>query len=455
MAFVIERTGIASLVVYDESRAICEIRDLRLQGVRLQRDGATIIGEEVPLPLYWEQYANHEDPERNSGSHAWVRVMESGEDRVLLECTGATHSRSVLSQYLVTLTRTETLQAYVFDIHAALRVGAVRTWQVTPNPNHGELEFCNFWPDGVFVPDARKPSRYDACYVIRGGAVDAVAHHHLESSDKHNIRLQPGDRMAWLLEDENPCIELVAGGEVTAGVCAYMWDAHLAYRICHAGTPQALSGGTQYNASFRLFAIGRKEGEMIAESASRPSLPEVSNTPIIVDGVHTFSETLTNTKLNPIDVWPWETDVAAGDSGDVLFARDHGVGMDDGFSLRIDASGHSKARWKATALGPAFRQPAYEKGARYRLVGFVRSRLTSGHVSVALRLHRTGSAGLFEPESYDIYRSPDVVRVVSEWTRLEVLTPPIDPAPDRVHLLLELDGAGTCWFDNVLFSRER
>ncbi len=455
MAFVIERTGIASLMVHDEGRAICEIRDLRLQNVRLHRDGAIIIGEEVPLPLYWEQYANHEDPERNCGSRGWVRVTESEEDRILLECTGATLSGSVLSQYLVTLSRKDNPQAYVFDIHAALRVAAGRSWHVTPNPNHGELEFCNFWPDGAFAPDARKPSRYDACYVIRGSAVDAIAHHHLESADKHNIRLQPGDRMAWLLEDENPCIELVAGGEVTAGVCAYMWDAHMAYRICHAGVAQALPGGTRFNASFRLFAVGREEGVMIAASASRPSLPEVSNTPIIVDGVHTFSDTLENAKSNPADVWPWETEAVAGESGDVVFARDQDVGMDDGFSLRIDASGHSKARWKATALGPAFRQPAYEKDARYRLIGFVRSHLTSGRVSIAIRLHRTGSAGLFDPESYEIYRSSDVFRGVSDWTRLEVLTPPIDPAPDRVHLLLELDGTGTCWFDNVVFSRER
>jgi hypothetical protein len=29
------------------------------------------------------------------------------------------------------------------------------------------------------------------------------------------------------------------------------------------------------------------------------------------------------------------------------------------------------------------------------------------------------------------------------------VTPALSPAPDRVHILLEVNGAGQCWFDNV------
>ncbi len=455
MAFITEMVGNASLMIHDGLQPVCEIRDLRLQNVRFRRDGRLLIGADVPLPLYWEQYANHEHPERNSGSHGSVRVLESHADRVVLECTGATRSRSVSSTYLVTLTRGAEQETYTFDIHAALRVDDDSSWHVTPNPHHGELEFCNFWPEGVFSGDARTPLLFEACYVKRGHTVDAIPHHHLESPDKHNILLRPGDRMMWLLEDENPCIELVAGGEVAAGVCAYMWDAHLAYRVCFDGMEQVLRAGTQYSASFRLLSLGREEGKAIAAEAVHRILPEVGCTPVIVDGVHTFSETVGNTKVRPSDAWPWETEVLSGDVSNVRFSLDQDMGMDDLTSLRIDASGQAATLWKATALGPAFRQALFESGSRYRLTAYVRSQLISGNVSIALRLHREGSGGLFEPRKYEVYRSAQLVSGQSDWARLEVLTPPIAPAPDRVHLLLEMDGAGTCWFDNVHFAKEK
>ena len=37
--------------------------------------------------------------------------------------------------------------------------------------------------------------------------------------------MDAGDRIVWLLEDENPVIDILPGDPVTAGVCAYMWDA--------------------------------------------------------------------------------------------------------------------------------------------------------------------------------------------------------------------------------------
>ncbi len=446
--------GSASLNIFDGRDPVCEIRDLRLQDVRLRPGGRVLIGEEVPLPLYWEQYANHEHPERNSGSHGSVRVIEESPDRIVIECTGATRSRSVLSQYLLALSRGADSNAYIVDIQAVLRIADGAGWEVTYNPHHGELEFCNFWPDGAFATDVQKRLLYDACYVIRSGAVNVVPHHHLESPDKHNISLLPGERMAWLLEDENPCIEFLSGGDVAAGVCAYMWDAHLAYRVCTDEADRTLHAGTRYAASFRIVALGRAEGKRIAAMGVLPSMADVEDTPIIVDGRHTFSDTFGNTKLRPDAVWPWETEVVSGDVQGVRFALDREVGMDDRASLRIDSTSRTCAHWKATALGPAYRQHPFESGARYRLVAFIRSHLTSGHASAAIWLHREGDSGLFNPESYEVYRYPSIVSAQSEWTRVEVVTPSIAPAPDRVHLLLELNGTGSCWFDNVHFVRE-
>ena len=453
MALLTEILGKASLRIYDDHQLIGEVCDLRLQNVRFRRDGRLLIGEEVPLPLYWEQYAHHEHPERNCGSNASVRVIESGEDRIVMECCGSTGSGSVRSEYIVTLTRTNDPVSYCYEVSASVQVSEGSTWEVTVNPHHGELEFCNFWPDGIFSADGGKPLRYTSCYIVKGSTVSAIAHHHLESSDKHNILLDPGDRVMWLLEDENPCIELVSAHQVNAGVCAYMWDVHMAYRICHEGTTKTLRAGDRFNATYRLSSISKAEGEGIVALATRTVAPEAGNVPVIVDGVHTFGETLADTKQEPSNAWPWETEVLSGDANRIVFALDREVGLDDRASVRIDAAEQARAVWKATAIGPAFRQARFETGSRYRLVAYARIHMQSGGVTIALRIHREGSPGIYDPTSYDVYRSSRQVGGGSEWIRLELVTPVIVPAPDRIHLLLEMEGIGSCWFDNVHFSR--
>jgi hypothetical protein len=80
--------------------------------------------------------------------------------------------------------------------------------------------------------------------------------------------------------------------------------------------------------------------------------------------------------------------------------------------------------------------------------------MTSGAASITLRIHREGSPHLFDPQQYESYRSEREVAGGSDWTRLEVRSPVITPAPDRMHFLLEMRGTGTCWFDNVHFVRD-
>jgi hypothetical protein len=455
LSLTVEKTGTTSLNVHDDRETICEIRDLRMQNVRFRKGGRSLIGRDVPLPLYWEQYANHEDPERNCGSHGKARVMEESPDRVVIQCTGMTLSGSVLSEYVVTLARSDDRSSYVYDVEATLKVQDEAGWSVTYNPNHGELEFCNLWPEGVFSADPRIPLRYDACYIVRPDSVLAVSHHHLESSDKHNILLEPGDRMAWLLDEENLCVEVLSGGTAAAGVCAYMWDAHIGYRLCIEGKDRILSPGFRYMASFRLLSPGHAEGDQIARIAQRLPVEETEDQPVIVEGIQTFGETIGNTRIPWVDAWPWETAVISGDARNVWLTRDRETTMRADNSLRIDARGGAHACWKATALGPAFRQPPFITGQRYRLVASVRTRLSSGNASVAIRLHRTGEPGLFDPETYELFRSEQRLSGSTDWTRVEVVTPFVAPAPDRVHLLLEVDGAGSCWFTNVQFTREK
>lgn len=454
MALTTEQPDLQSARILDDGEAVCEIQNLSLRNARFRRAGRFLIGSEVPLPLYWEQYANHEHPDRNAGSNGLVRLIDQNTDTVRLEILGTTASGEALSRYLLTIARAPDPLRYTYDLQAFLAIAKQRTWLVTPNDHHGELEFCNFWADGSFSAERGKPNRYRGCYLVHRDLVTMIPHHHLESPDKHNLLLDAGDRIVWLLEDENPVIDILPGDPVTAGVCAYMWDAHLAVKVCHAGEAVRLTESTSVRAHVRVSSIGRADGQHLVDHARVAVESDTYQTPVIVDGVQTFAETLATAAAEPADVWPWEYEMEDESRRGTRFFVDRTTGYDDNVSLCIDNSRPGRAAWKATALGPAFRQPPFRNGARYRATGLVRTRITQGTATIALRLHREDRPGLFDPSTYEIYHSPETVSGSSEWTRIEVVTPPLSPPPDRLHLLLELNGTGRCWFDNVQLLSE-
>jgi len=444
-----EQTDAASLIVYDGEMVVCEIRDLYLRNVRFQPHGRHLIGADVPLPLFWRQYAHHQHPERNAGSSASLRVLQESGERITVECNGTTLSGHVRSRCVLDITRLPAPVAYRYDISTLLRIAGNGTWQVTPNPQHGEVEFCNLWPEGAFSADPLTPLRYDACYVIRPRQVDKIPHHHLESMDKRNITLLPGDRLAWLTDEENLCVEIVDAAPATAGICAYMWDAHIAYKVCHADAEITLGGGREFRAQFRLFSLTRDEAGHIAGRAVESTGEEASNTPVIVDGLHSFAETLATCTGDPSAIWPWETGIVEGETEDVRFNVDREEGFDDNNALRIDTARYATAHWKATAFGSAFRKEPLPGGIRFRVVAYVKSRLVEGSAGIGIRIHRAGTPGVFDTAQYETYRGAKSAAGQSGWTRLEVTTDLILPAPDRLHIVLEVSGTGTCWFDNV------
>jgi hypothetical protein len=85
----------------------------------------------------------------------------------------------------------------------------------------------------------------------------------------------------------------------------------------------------------------------------------------------------------------------------------------------------------------------------------VRTRGLKGEVRVALRVHRAGRGSVFAVAGYEVFASPAVRTADQDWCELTVTSPALTPAPDRVHLLLELKGRGTVWFDDVELTRLR
>ncbi|MCG3157667.1 MAG: hypothetical protein DKINENOH_04303 [bacterium] len=451
--FQFHQTGAASGVILDRGVQIAEIRDLQLCTVRFQNDGPLIIGEDVATPLFWWQYADHQNPERHCGYNGKLRLLQEEPERVTFVCEGTNASGSALSRYEIEVTYSAKHRSYVFRIAAQLTIPSGKHYLVTPNPSHGELEFCNFWPEGVFSNLAGKPKRYQACYVQNENGTLRIPHHHLETSDKHNIVMKKGTRFCWLLEDTNPVVEIISENEVCAGLCAYMWDAHFGYRICDDLQNKLLTANRTFSATFLLYAIDRQAATALTASAREVVTPEINQIPIYVPGVNTFAHTLLDFREQQAELWPWSHE-CEGAEHHAEFVLDRERGIDDSCSLRIRNTEPGNSQWVATTLGPAFGQPAFREGARLRLTAYVRTEDLQNQTGIAIRLHRPGQGDLFKVSGYEVFPSQQTLRGTSGWQRLQVTTPPLSPAPDRVHLLLRQSGAGTSWFDNVLFEPE-
>ena len=448
MSLNVKQTGPVDLTVRDGADQIAEIRGLKLTSARFRPGGRALIGETVPLFLFWMQYANHQDPERNAGTGGHVEIVAQTPDEVVLKCSGTTASGACSSSVVLTIRRVQDPVRYVYSVQATLDVQSKQGWLVTPNPTQGEVEFVNLWPDGTFSPNPNDPRRYQACYLVTPAGVERIPHHHLETSDKHAIVMNRGDRFLWLQEDENPCLTILTENTVTAGLCAYMWDAHFAYKICTEGKEVLLPAGSHFEAGYELTSLDKNEAKPIIERAVDRPAPDLTTIPLYVSGVNHFTRTLQNAGADWRYIWPWE---AEGDSVSTP-VFDLGFGFDDSSCLRIDSPRAGKSCWKVTTLGPAFGGKPFASGSQYQLSAIVKTSTLEGKSMIAVRLHRENRGSVFEIQNYETFTSGQTLQGDTDWRLLKVITPPISPAPDRLHLLLIQEGSGTTWFDDVFFE---
>ena len=450
--FSFERTARDGGRIRLGDRRVAEVRRLVLVDFFPVPGATALVGRDVGVPLYWRQYANHQDSERSLDSHRRLGEPETGPGWLRLRATGATRSRSALSVFAVTF-QADARGRVTVEVSARLEIPPGPGWRVTPQPDHGELAFCTLWPAGVFSPTGKKTKRFQSCLVQRGARVAEIVHHHLESPDKQRLKLGPCDRFAWALEDWNPVITIGAGTRAEAGVCAYMWDTHFGLRACRGGKSVVLPPGTVRMANYTLGVLGRAEAGRLRRRAVLRSPGAAADTPVYTGARHDFRATFRSTGIDRNTAWPWQQAVTRGNPRTVEFARDTRIGCGDRYSLRLRHRASATSAWQATTLGPAFGEPAFRRGGKLRLTAMVRTRGVRGKVRIALRVHRAGRGSVFDVAGYEVYASAWLRSGDRDWSELCVETPRLSPAPDRVHLLLELDGTGRAWFDGVELER--
>lgn len=441
MSLNVNASGPADVTIFDDGERIAEIRGLKLVFARFRPGGSALIAETVPMFLFWMQYANHQDPNRNAGTDGRIELVAQNEDEVVLKCFGTTASGACSSLVVLTIRRAKAPVRYVYSVLASLDILG-DGWRVTPNPTQGEVEFCNLWPEGSFSANPLDQKKYQACYLSTAAGVTIIPHHHFESPDKHNIPMNRGDRFLWLQENENPCLTIIAERGVTAGLCAYMWDAHFAFKVCTDGKDVLLPNGTHFEAAYELRSLDASEAGQIQARAKNQDI-DLDSVPLYIPEVNPCAQHFRNVGNDLRYVWPWESD---GDGADAGFT------FDDSACLGISSRGNSVSQWKLTTIGPAFGGKPFAAGCRYRVSTFVKASRLKGKVSIAVRLHRADRGSVFDLQNYETFFSEQTIQSDSDWSPLTFTTPMIFPAPDRLHLLLILEGSGTTMFRDVSFE---
>ncbi|MEX2116442.1 MAG: hypothetical protein WEB37_06120 [Bacteroidota bacterium] len=442
MSLIVKTSGPADVTVFDDTERIAEIRGLKLVFAQFRPGGSALVAETVPVFLFWMQYANHQDPNRNVGTRGQVEVVSQKDDTVVLRCLGTTASGACLSTVALSIRRAKEPVRYIYTVQASLDIRSDEGWRVTPNPTQGEVEFCNLWPEGSFSANPHDLKKYQACYFSTATGVTIIPHHHFESPDKHNIPMNRGDRFLWLQEDENPCLTILAERGVTAGLCAYMWDAHFAFKVCTEGKDVLLPNGTHFEAAYELRSLDASEARQIQTRAKNQDI-DLDSVPLYVPDVNPCAQHFRNVGNDLRYVWPWESE---GNGADADFT------FDDSACLGISSRGKGVSLWKLTTIGPAFGGKPFMAECRYRVSTFVKASHLKGKALIAVRLHRADRGSVFDLQNYETFFSEQTIQSDSDWSPLTFTTPIISPAPDRLHLLLILEGSGTTMFRDVSFE---
>jgi len=436
------------ILIYDHENLIAEVKDLYLINAKFKPDNDFVICEEYPLPLFWRQYANHEDPERSAGIIISMNA-ELVDESVVIDVKSRNGSGSIESSYLVKIYYNSVIESYVYLFSAHLEI--ISDWEVTFNPTHGEVEYLNFYPKNTFVKNDQVQKKYDLFLYESKTNVLALPHVHFDTKAYSNIKLNADGRFLYYGEPETPTIKLLneTAEKTDAGICSYMWDSHFGYRVCDEVRKNVKLNNTSFDASFLFYSMSQGDAKFLRKISSSADYRDIKDMPFLEEGLNKFDKT--PLKLpNPQQYWQFQKEIIGDRSCDAQLFIDRSNGYSDNNSLAIKTNYPLQARWIYTSFGPEFGGAELPRDKMIKV--FCQGKILSGlscFMSLSLRFRKTVNN---KDENEFIVFSSEKTGTQDQWVSLEILTPKIDFDYDRLHLILELTGKGECRFDDLEFT---
>ncbi len=307
-----------------------------------------------------------------------------------------------------------------------------------------KVEYLDIWVEGVFWPgrDGHDRELYEHFLFAEpdGTLRSAPKLHVFPSLRKTAYRtlaraLSTGGFIGFVDSVESGFLirieELSAPGEV--GICWWTWDPHLTMRVPHD------ANSLVYEVAIEQFP--RAEGQaLLARAKTIPFRDDPQyQVPVFTrDMVNTFGKLLDHP-----DEWAWEPQSRR-------CSIDERVGYDDSRSVTIRSEGLGRTAWYARALGvDYFDHRPLEGGYRVRAV--VKTRDVAGGARLGVLCYNGPETWLYEePEAVSAFSQG--VHGTNDWTSAEVRFDATGYS--RFKIVLEQDGRGQSWFDNVSLSAD-
>ncbi|MFC1528525.1 hypothetical protein ACFL5B_01305 [Candidatus Latescibacterota bacterium] len=404
-----------------------------LRNLRLTPDGPPLV---EGVQLYWKCDGTITDRIVD------IDVEGRGTDRLVVTFHTKDNEGVANSRQVLTLTYDNDMKTYVYDFRFFLEFNSPGSF----DGRTVNFEFSDPWLVGCPGPGIefrgmwRKRYR-QFLYEKEDGRIVSIPINHFTTSHKNAITLKPDGLFAAVYEkDGNPAIQFVGdtAKKSSISICWWGYDFHLGRKV----TPDELY--KPILAHFRIFDCPDEKAHALAEQAKMlPLGPNewggIKEYPIYErSGSFAKGMSLDSSYGGDIDPFPWQF-TGQGALWDRSFGRT------DTYCLKIERKDNGFTRWQTfQGDGEGYYMEPWTFFTGYKVACYVKTESVTGRGStLAVQYHLPNVA-----QKYPVYTARKVTGT-NDWTRLEIEVGPPPPGTGCLMIMLQQDGSGTTWFDDL------
>ncbi|MDP2984032.1 MAG: hypothetical protein Q8O92_11975 [Candidatus Latescibacter sp.] len=370
-----------------------------------------------------------------------IDVKGSGTDKLTVTFNTRDRGGIADSRRILTLTYDETAGSYVYDFQAWLTFNSADFFRAGTR----QFEFCDPWLTGCPGPAVSFPGmwerRYQRFVYESGAGIVSLPINHFTTSLKGGIKLKPDGMFVTAYEpDGNPAIQFVGDTAEKSGIsiCWWGYDIHLGRTITTAEMDKPIL------AHFRVMNCPNDKAQAMVKEGKLPAWTpgewKLGNEYPVYERVSGFARglALDGVAEGRVDPFPW-INIGNGTSWDKTSGRR------DSFSLKIDKKDSGLSRWQTyQGDGEGYFAEPFSLSKGFRVSCYVKTEGVSGAGStMAVQYHVPNFT-----QEYPVITAKKLTGS-NGWTKLDMEVGPAPELAGCLMIMLQQDGAGTTWFDDL------
>jgi hypothetical protein len=405
-----------------------------LRHIRLTPDGPPLV---ECIQLYWGLISGKLATDQVVN----IDVKGGGTDKLTVAFNTRDRGGIAESRRVLTLTYDAGTGSYVYDFQAWLTFKSPDFFRAGTR----SFEFCDPWLTGCPGPSVSFPGmwerRYQKFVYETGDGIFYLPLNHFTTSLKGGIKLKPDGMLVAAFEpDGNPAIQFVGDTADKSGIsiCWWGYDIHLGRTITTAEMDKPIL------AHFRIVNCPNTKAQTLVKESKLPAWTpgewKLGNEYPVYERVSGFAKglALDGVSEGRIDPFPW-INMGPGTSWDKTSGRS------DSFSLKIDKKDSGLSKWQTyQGDGEGYFAEPFPLSRGFRVSCYVKTEGVSGAGStLAVQYHVPNFT-----QEYPVYTAKKLTGT-NGWTKLELEVGSAPELAGCLMIMLQQDGAGTTWFDDL------